>query len=134
LLLWQIILDELRGAKQKMELATLNQWLQEHDICYVEPKFGRCKLIAEKFAITSSMHPTKWFPENLDDPDDNIDQLIRRISVIYQHTKTQPALGVAFTTTHNKQGEAVYISETRRGPIETTAAWCARVRAMSGAA
>jgi len=129
----KIILDELRGAKQKMELATLNQWLQEHDICYVEPKFGRVKLLADKFVITSSMHPTKWFPDNLDDEDDNIDQLLRRISVVYQHTKTQPA-GVAHTTTHNKHGEVVYILETRRGAQEADGAWCGRVRAMPGAA
>ena len=81
----------LRGLADDLKLMP---WLQEH-ICYVEPKFGRCKLIADKFVITSSMHPAKWFPENLDDPDDNVDQLLRRISVIYHHTKDQPAAGLA---------------------------------------
>jgi hypothetical protein len=126
----KVILDEFRGEKHKMELSTVNQWLQDHNICRVEPKFGGCALIADKFVLTSSMYPTKWFPENLDDPDDNIDQLLRHITVIYEHTKAHPPLGSVFTTVQFKN-ETVHIIETRRGPIETTVAWCARVRAMS---
>jgi len=97
-----------------MEMEELNSWMQDHAICRVEPKFGGCSLIADKFVLTSPMHPTKWYPDNLNDEDDNIDQVIRRITVIYEHTKTQPALGTIFGTTHFKN-ETVHIIETRRG-------------------
>jgi len=129
----KVILDEFRGEKHKMELSTVNQWLQDHNICRVEPKFGGCALIADKFVLTSPSHPTKWFLENLDDPDDNIDQLLRRITVIYEHTKAHPPLGSVFTTVQFKN-ETVHIIETRRAPADTDARWCARVRAMPGAA
>ena len=128
----KVILDEFRGSKQKFSLGTVNQWLQPHDICYVEPTFGRCKLIADKFVLTSSMHPMKWFPANANDDDDNIDQLLRRITVLYHHTKTQPVAS-PFVTQHTLIGEPVYIVETRRQPNEPTPAWCARVRAMPDA-
>ena len=116
-----------------MELSTLNQWLQHHDLCWVEPKFGRCRLLAEKWVLTSSMHPFKWFPSHQDDPDDNIDQLLRRISVLYYHTKTHPRAGAVFVTQHSLHGEPIYIVETRRQAGETNRAWCSRLRDMEEA-
>ena len=34
--------------------------------------------------FTSPVHPLKWYPANVDD-DDSIDQILRRITVIYHH-------------------------------------------------
>ena len=122
-----------------MELSTLNQWLQDHEM-WVEPKFGHCKLLAEKWVLTSSMHPFKWFPSHQDDPDDNIDQLLRRISVLYYHTETHPQAGAVFVTQHSLHGEPIYIVETRRQARESESdqgesdqAWCSRLRDMEEA-
>ena len=128
----KVILDEFRGAKHKFEMESLNSWMQDHNICRVEPKYGGCALIADKFVITSPMHPCKWFPDNVDNEDDNIDQLLRRITVIYKHMSTQPPAGTLYTTSH-WANETAYITETRRLPAETNAAWCTRVRAMPDA-
>jgi hypothetical protein len=129
----KVILNEFRGAEHGsgFAISRVNQWMEDHNLCRVEPKFGSCKLLADKFVLTSPKHPVEWYPDN-NAGTDNVDQLLRRISAIYHHTLTQPALGNVFTT-KQVQGRNVYLIETRRQPGESTEAWCARVRATAPA-
>ena len=127
----KLILDEFRGSAH-IAMEKLNSWLQPHP-SRVEPKFGSAVLIAEHFVLTSPMHPVFWYPKNLNSPHDSIDQLLRRITAIYEHYDAagdlRPPAGVVYQTVRF-QNETVHIVETRRRPTETNRAWCDRVRAM----
>lgn len=70
-----VVIDEFRGG---IDIAHMLRWLDRYP-ARVEVKGGSFPLCAEKFWITSNIHPRDWYPE-LDDL--TKDALLRRLTII----------------------------------------------------
>lgn len=79
-----IILNDLRGSDLKF--SELLKLLDRHPYV-MNIKGGQIHCQAERIIITSSCSPSDLYSERVNDYNDNIDQLLRRISVIAELTK-----------------------------------------------
>ena len=74
-----VIMDEFRG---QLPLGVMLR-LTDHFPVRVQNKGGSCEFCADTIIITSPMHPKDWY---VNQENDKIDQLLRRISDIYHMT------------------------------------------------
>ena len=69
-----IVIDEFRGG---IDIAHFLRWLDRYP-CIVEVKGSAVPLCAQRYWITSNIHPTNWYPD-LDSA--TLDALLRRLEV-----------------------------------------------------
>lgn len=78
-----VVIDEFRGV---VSISNILRWLDNYP-CRVETKGGSSVLRAEKFWITSNLHPRDWYP-GLDTATQ--EALLRRLRIVEMHLKYVP--------------------------------------------
>ena len=84
----EVVFEEFRG---QIAFDSMLNILDRYD-CKVQVKGAMCEFVATKIVLTSPIPPWEWYPRNAANLRDNIAQLQRRISRVYEHDHN-PRLG-----------------------------------------